>query len=65
MTSRNTPSRLRRHLGVVLAVKALALAGLWLLVVRDGRVPVDAAAMAANAGLASSAAHQSIQENRP
>ncbi len=40
-----------RHLGVVLAIKLVLLAALWLVFVRCERVAVDPAAMAERAGL--------------
>ena len=45
-----TASPLLRHLGVVLAIKAVLLAGLFLLL-REDRVTVDADRMAQRAGL--------------
>jgi len=40
-----------RHLGVVLAIKFVLLAALWLVFVRGERVVVDPAEMAQRAGL--------------
>jgi hypothetical protein len=38
--------RLRHELAAILAVKAALLAGLWLILIRDYRVPVNTSAMA-------------------
>jgi len=46
-----TAPRLMRHLGVVLAIKFVLLAALWLVFVRGERVVVDPAVMAERAGL--------------
>ncbi len=53
-----------RHLGIVLAVKAVLLALLWLVFVRDARVGVDAGAMAERAGLVPAASHPLQGEHR-
>lgn len=57
-------SPLARHLGIVLALKALLLILLWLAFVRDAGVHVDPAAMAARTGVAPPAAHSSEGEPR-
>ena len=50
-------SPLARHLGIVLALKALLLLLLWLAFVRDAGIHVDPATMAARTGVAPPAAH--------
>jgi hypothetical protein len=49
-------SRLLRHLGWVVALKLLVLAGLWQAFVADQRVPVDVNAAAMHLGAAPASA---------
>jgi hypothetical protein len=60
----NFRSPLTRHLGAVLALKAVLLILLWLAFVRDARVPVDAAAMDQRISVAAPAAAPSEGEHR-
>ena len=57
-------SPLARHLGIVLALKALLLLLLWLAFVRDAGIHVDSATMAARTGVAPPAAHSPEGEPR-
>ena len=50
MNPAESESRLLRHLGWVIALKLLVLAGLWQAFVADQRVAVDASAAAAHLG---------------